>query len=872
MNKVSVEISAQTQAYVQGINKATESAEKYETETRKVSDAQVNLMKELRAAKKDVQNLAAGYAKLDSEAKNSAFGQEMARQLQIAKQKAAEYVDLQGDLQQELRNMASDTRALDTLAEGMGIVGDAAAAVTGVIAHFTGNEEDARKAVIAFTTAQSALGTVTKLQNALQKQSNIMMAVAKVQTAAAAAATNAQAAATGKATIAQKAFNAVAKANPYVLLASAIAIVTAAVYAYIVATRKAETATENIDKKLHDTSIQAQKDAQADVTKLKLLYDATQDQTKSVEERTAAAKKMQQLYPGYLGNLTTEKILAGEAADAYKTLTEDIIAAANARALENRIAKLGEELIDMKDALDESDKALKQYEKAADSAKNSINGLSNVSTQYGASFNYTIDNANKATQKLNEQKKANQELRQSIIDKEKEQQKYADEALKLIPQTTRLEEGTKNVTEKTGKAISSNKDNTKELVKQLTLSENTIEKLEQKISALQTLAKRGMLPDDLKDPKVFNKTLGALEDHLIKLKVEWGFAKAKPKLQELKEDVESAREAYIMAVETDNEQAKKEAYEAFNAAQKRLDEHQLKIKINPVMSEAELKKQLTSINEIFEAAIDVRKELSDTYDFSALPESYKDAASETIDAMKRVEAAKKQLEDKRNKLLEENPVGNQEAIKAIDATIEKLDMQNDALEVQANLYQKITNEAKKSADEIENISSTVSQVGNAVAAAGQLFSALGDVADDTSLRAAGIVAQAVATVALSYAQALKSCKTWVDWLAFGMTGLATMINMINQIKSATAGSFAEGGIVGGSSYHGDRLTARVNSGEMILNDKQQKKLFDLLDSDAMPQKGGTNVTVTGVIRGTDLMLVQRNTAKVMKKAGNSINF
>lgn len=872
MNKVSVEISAQTQAYVQGINKATESAEKYETETRKVSTAQVNLMKELRAAKKDVQNLAAGYAKLDSEAKNSAFGQEMARQLQIAKQKAAEYVDLQGDLQEELRNMASDTRALDTLAEGMGIVGDATAAVSGIIANFTGNEEDARKAVIAFTTAQSALGTVTKLQNALQKQSNIMIAVAKVQTAAAAAATNAQAAATGKATIAQKAFNTVAKANPYVLLASAIAIVTGAVYAYIAATRKSETATESINKKLHDTSIQAQKDAQADVTKLKLLYDATQDQTKSVEERTRAAKKMQDLYPGYLGNLTTEKILAGEAADAYKTLTEDILAAANARALENRITKLGEELLDMKDALDESDKALKKYEKAADSAKNSINGLSNVSTQYGASFNYTVDSANEATKMLNKEKKANDELRQAIEAKKEEQKQYADEALKLIPQTTRLENGTKTVTEKTGKAINKNRDNTKELINQLTLSEDTIENLEKKITALQTLAKRGMLPDDLKDPNVFNKTLTALEARLKELKVKWKFEKPQSKLEALKKEVESAREAYIMAVEIDDMVAAEEAYDAYVTAQKKLDAHQLKIKINPVMNEAELKKQLASINEIFEAAINVRKELSDTYDFSALPESYKDAAQETIDAMKRVESAKKQLEDQRNKLLEENPVGNQEAIKAIDATIEKLDMQNDALEVQANIFQKISDEAKKTEKDIENIVNTCNQIGTAAQAAGQLFGALGDVADDTSLRAAGIVAQAVATVALSYAQALKSAKTWVDWLAFGMTGLATMINIINQIKSATAGSFAEGGIVGGSSYHGDRVLARLNSGEMILNDKQQKKLFDLLDNDAMPQKGGTNVTVTGVIRGTDLMLVQRNTAKVMKKAGNSINF
>jgi hypothetical protein len=33
-------------------------------------------------------------------------------------------------------------------------------------------------------------------------------------------------------------------------------------------------------------------------------------------------------------------------------------------------------------------------------------------------------------------------------------------------------------------------------------------------------------------------------------------------------------------------------------------------------------------------------------------------------------------------------------------------------------------------------------------------------------------------------------------------------------------AFETGGIIGGNSYHGDKLVARVNSGEMILNGRQ----------------------------------------------------
>ena len=96
--------------------------------------------------------------------------------------------------------------------------------------------------------------------------------------------------------------------------------------------------------------------------------------------------------------------------------------------------------------------------------------------------------------------------------------------------------------------------------------------------------------------------------------------------------------------------------------------------------------------------------------------------------------------------------------------------------------------------------------------------------------------------------------------------------MISSIKQATAGSFAQGGIIGGSSYSGDRLLANVNSGEMILNSRQQRNLFNLLDTGTMPQRGGTNVQVTGVVRGTDLLLVQKNTNKVRSKSRTQIYF
>lgn len=54
-----------------------------------------------------------------------------------------------------------------------------------------------------------------------------------------------------------------------------------------------------------------------------------------------------------------------------------------------------------------------------------------------------------------------------------------------------------------------------------------------------------------------------------------------------------------------------------------------------------------------------------------------------------------------------------------------------------------------------------------------------------------------------------------------------------------APKFAEGGIVPGTSFSGDRVQAQVNSGEMILNQSQQARLFDIAN-----QGGGSgNITV-----------------------------
>lgn len=101
-----------------------------------------------------------------------------------------------------------------------------------------------------------------------------------------------------------------------------------------------------------------------------------------------------------------------------------------------------------------------------------------------------------------------------------------------------------------------------------------------------------------------------------------------------------------------------------------------------------------------------------------------------------------------------------------------------------------------------------------------LGSAMQQLGSDSAAAKAGMMMAAVGQIVLSFAQAMTSTKTWIDWLAFGITGAAQLTSIIGMISK-----FATGGIVGGSQKSGDNVLVRVNSGEMILNAAQQARLF-----------------------------------------------
>lgn len=139
------------------------------------------------------------------------------------------------DATAEITRMASDTSNLDAVLSFAAGASGGFAAFTGAMELFGSESEEVQEAQKKLQAAIAITTGVQAIQNAVQKQSAIMLGISRLQMAALSKAqvynrlvTMQGTKATLAATIAQKAFNLIAAANPYVLLALALVTVIGA--------------------------------------------------------------------------------------------------------------------------------------------------------------------------------------------------------------------------------------------------------------------------------------------------------------------------------------------------------------------------------------------------------------------------------------------------------------------------------------------------------------------------------------------------------------------------------------------------------------------------------------------------------------------
>ena len=778
--KLSIDIELNAQQYKQGAQQATQSTEDLKKATDDYLKDYGSLRKQLVATKKEAQNLAGAFASLSAVEKKSEFGQELKAQMDIAIEKAAELQDVMGDTAQAIKNASSDTATWDALKEGFEVAKSAAMTYASAIAKVTGNEEDLAKLVKTLTLLENGFNTVIKVGNALQQQSAIMTGIRKVQMLAAAKAEEIGTATTVKATIAQKAFNAVAKAHPYVLLGTAAIAAATAIGGYMLSSKKAEKSSDELSK-----SVERLKEIQKD-------YVSTVSSEFGKLMSTYSKLKIE------WNKLSTEQEKSKWIKENAKSLKELGIEAKTVADVEAAFNKNSAAVID-------------GFRKRAQAAA--------LAAQAVTLYTKSMEIEQEATDRLNQiRKRAGDRDTRSGHTLDANGQTYNNG-------TAVLNNGVYEYTAK-GAAEAN-----KELFKTDSILKGLSDEYKQINNLIdENLNKQAKLASSVKTVDNTVKDTVKNQEKTAEIKIVPVPKLAKDFDKKLQETIKKA-----------NDKIKEEFEKS-------------KIESNAILN-SPINVQ-TAKNKVAKA-----EKVPVELDFE-IPDNMSDQISEQ--------------RTKLDHLTEALAIANTEKIKfanvgdtnGVAAMTEEIDRLTKSYNENATALENSLSKAERIAD----ISEGFKQASSAVGAFGDMFSALGDATDDAGLKVMGIIAQAIATITLSFAQALTSCKTWVDWLIFGITGMTTMITMISQIKNLTAGSYAQGGIIPGNSYSGDRLIASVNSREMILNTKQQSRLLDIANGIISPANGNYIVNVQGKIKGTDIVLVSKNTSKILSKSSTNIYF
>lgn len=793
--KLSVDLTLNAQGYTQGINEAKNATAQYTNATKDIKKEQEeyiaqfgSLKKQLGAAKKEAFNLAAAFNALSKTEKESEIGQQMAEDLQIAIEKAAELQDVMADTSDAIKNAASDTAGLDAFKESLEVGKDLTMAYAGAVAKLTGDDKALKDVIATLAMVQGGYNAVIKVTNMLQKNSATMIALQRSGVLSLAQAEKISVTATKAATVATKGLGIAMKALPYVAVASGILYLGKKFVDYMSGANKAVKETKNVEKELTGVKKTLNDVANAfngsyaqALGKTLSSYRQLQNQYKSLSSEHEKVKwikentnKMKELGLSVTGVNDADRILIKQSKDVIESFKLRAQAAAEAARLQDLYVKRIE--AETKARQDAGKKQIKAGESVQQGDVDRLGLQKDIDyKQYNNKVGmfYTDVGAMKANQAL---------------------------------------------------AANNIRTYTKEIDAEIEASANRLAEAEAKYD--EALGNLGLGDSDNK-----NKT---------KSEVEVGF-----KFPDTSKLAAQNKKYFADLAKKTNEQAQA----AFNK-----QKAEFNINLNSHIDEQQINNIVNESKEKTETILNAIKngiEIEDPFDFSFLSdEAYKEAerlkelADSTLDEMTDIF----------------NEFGNTEEAQAGIAAL--CDQYNVLIE-KLKEYQKENNKNKTFA----TMAAGAQKAGNYIGGIADAFNTLGDATENEGFKAFGIIAETIANMALSFSKALTQAAElgpWA-WIAFGITGMAQLIAMVAQIKSLTAGSYAQGGVIPGNSFTGDKLYAKVNSGERILTAKQNENLEKIANGVGYYQDRGQYTISSVGVQGRELLLVLQNELKVTGK-------
>lgn len=982
---LSVDLVLNSMGFKQGIEQAKEGTEQYASAV-KISDANIKaLNRAMTNSQKEARALAIAFNSLSKAEQESAKGKALQRQMWETAEAAAKLRDITDDTNAMIKAMASDTAGLDALKEGMDIGKSAATAYAGAIAKLSGNEKALKDVVANIAMIEGAFGTAIKINTALQKQSSIMIGIRRIQLLASKKAIEAETAATKGATIAQKAFNLVAKANPYVLLATAAVAAAAALTGFMIATsknteeeKKAAKAAEDLKKKQEELRKKQGEIAEtAAKTRTKFFeLQVAWENLKTQAEKKKWIDENQNAFKELGLSITSVKT----AENIFINMTDDVCDALLRRAIAAKKAdQAAQDLIDMEKKYETTGKTKKTARAEAGDVAPAGKGIpkewKDAKLEVGVDFVWdrsanSVDEKALAVEtaklteagakKLNEARHAAaqkelQENRKNYLKEKKQKEEEYKENLKAEAKANKDlkklgdapkgggSETTKKQLTELQKLTQAADDYQKKIEN---IKDPTTEAGQQELADLQQKWANAALaaekykhaigePVDTKNIEKIAQILNYTKKQTNDLKIELGVKLDENDVdeyeKELKDRIKQVEKDYKIAVKNNDEAAKQAAADAYYTAQRELNNYELTVKIKPVMDPQKFNEAFSKIEE------KVTKQ-DKTWNFDGLNEDMQKQANDMVKRIDTLKDAQKELIDLQKQT---NDPGQ---LKQIKERIDAYKEEEQALSAYADKLEELSDGLKAKEKKFKRFSDTIGTIGDAVGVINSMqgaITSLGDAFDEGAsgwekftavlqmgmtvlqaiitimgiintiqeifntgkavagqettkeaaahtANATAIAAETAATTANAAVETAAIAPTMALTQAMMKLAAANIFNAHSFIPFAgpaiAAGfvgamealvnsivAFKDGGIVPGNSFSGDKVLARLNSNEMVLNTQQQKRLFAMLNG-LEPLRGNSQVVeIQGVIRGKDLMLVQKNYNSLAGKSKQNIN-
>ena len=945
---------------VKGIENAGEDAKKSLDQMLQQKNSTSNYRRQLMKLTQQLTDLTVNYRSLSDEEKQSEFGVALAQRIDELTAKASMFKDAMLDVQQSISESASDTANWDAFQQLVDVSTSALQSFTGVAGLSEDSVEELTRTIAAMQTIGAASNTVIKIGNALQKQSALMLGVLRTQELAAATAIKLKTAAEVKgkaatvaATAAQKALNTVAKANPYVLLASAVIALGTALVAFA---KKSNEATK---------AEKARKEAAEEAAES--INDARSKEAKSVGEVTAKYRILQIEYSKLdqndkitwikdnataLDNLGLKINNVNDADQVFVTQSAKVIAALQARAKAEALEeKYKEEVIKAEEkkaevvrkTAKEGDRFFTADGKVPEPLKEA--GLTEKELKYewggGQSGAGTYILTPEATKKLQEYYDTQYDVAVKAADEstsywENRMVEAANEAAKAAKEIEGLITKPTNGNSGSTKSSSSSKTSDNDDI----FDSGSLRAAQKTVTELQDKLNR-MSPDD----KAFDKVkadLKAAEKIVEDIKKKMSDPDAAKTLveqyDEASKKINNIVKEYNIGI-IDEETAKKQI-EAINAELQKLGLKPIEIKVKNgkwdgvfdididtknlieqyddavkkindivksynigIIDEEKAKAQIEAINAELKKLglkpIDIKLNPKGKWDgdfdkdndtktaVDSVVQAYslklidKDYAKEAIDAINverinanlppihlnlDVEGVKEGISQAMQMFDAVSSLGN--VVSSINSVYESFKNLPDAMDEAENGWERFM-VGFEAGMQIMSVFTTVLGTINTLMTTFQTIQELVTAAKikdaaASSVQTAADEAAAAATMTkagANMAETATGAGKAVSWLP--IVGPILAIAAIGAIMGVMLGvmsksKFANGGIVSNASKIGDFNIARVNGGEMILNNRQQANLFNMLDHNRIDKTSTSPQNVSFRIQGDTLVGVIDN--------------